>query len=126
MRFGEVNGLFSGFTLRAEKGSLTVLPLDFGRMDAVLDSVIRLMFAPEPEIPVTAEVSPEPEAPIAPATEAPPTELDFVEPVTLMLEALSGAQEKLCKFCDTSYPAKALYCPNCGAFETRKAAFGKK
>ena len=37
-----------------------------------------------------------------------------------------GAQEKLCKFCDTSYPAKALYCPNCGAFETRKAAFGKK
>ena len=37
-----------------------------------------------------------------------------------------GAQEKLCKFCDTSYPVKALYCPNCGAFETRKAAFGKK
>lgn len=90
------DGLFSGFTLRAEKGSLTVLPLDFGRMDAVLDSVIRLMFAPEPEIPVTAEVFPEPEAPIAPATEAPPAELDFVEPVTLMLEALSGAQEKLC------------------------------
>lgn len=37
-----------------------------------------------------------------------------------------GAQEKLCKFCDTSYPAKALYCPNCGAFETKKTAFGKK
>lgn len=37
-----------------------------------------------------------------------------------------GAQEKLCKFCDTSYPAKALYCPNCGAYETKKAAFGKK
>lgn len=37
-----------------------------------------------------------------------------------------GAQEKLCKFCDTSYPAKALYCPNCGAFETKKAAFGKR
>ena len=37
-----------------------------------------------------------------------------------------GPQEKLCKFCDTSYPAKALYCPNCGAFETKRASSGKK
>ncbi len=34
----------------------------------------------------------------------------------------AGAQEKCCKFCETTYPSKALYCPNCGAFETRKGA----
>lgn len=90
------DGLFSGFTLRAEKGSLTVLPLDFDRMDAELASLIRLMFAPEPEIPETAPVPVLPDLPMPVTTEAPPAELEFVEPVTQMLEALAGAQEKIC------------------------------
>ncbi len=90
------DGLFSGFSLRSENGSLTVLPLDFDRMDTVLASVIRLMFAPEPEIPATGEVPDLPELPLSAPAAEPPAELDFVEPVTQMLEALSGAQEKLC------------------------------
>lgn len=80
-------------------------------------------------------VAPEPAdaPPASTAQSAPQVRAD--SPVNKRLGAMAGlkiplinvgAQEKLCKFCETSYPAKALYCPNCGAFETKKAAFGRK
>ncbi|MBQ7547024.1 MAG: hypothetical protein IJT41_08670 [Clostridia bacterium] len=90
------DGLFSGFTVRASGGTLTVLPLDFDRMDAELASVIRLMFAPEEEAPAAVIVPELNETALPPLHEEMPTQPEFVEPVTQMLEALSGAQEKIC------------------------------
>lgn len=90
------DGLFSGFTTDAFGGSLTVLPLDFDRMDAELASVIRLMFAPEEEAPAAVPVPELNETALPPVHEEAPAEIDFIEPVTQMLEALAGAQEKIC------------------------------
>ena len=90
------DGLFSGFTVKASAGSLTVLPLDFDRMDAELASVIRLMFKPEEELPAVVEAPALNETAIPPLQEEPPAEIDFIEPVTQMLEALAGAGEKIC------------------------------
>ena len=94
------DGLFSGFTVRAFGGSLTVLALDFDRMDTELASFIRLMYEPEPEpVPEPEEIAPLPELTDGtpqPLPEAAPADNDFVEPVTQMLEALSDAEQKIC------------------------------
>lgn len=50
-----VDGLYSGFTTKVLNGRLTVLPLDFSRIDTILDSLIsdifekNLLEEPEPE-----------------------------------------------------------------------------
>ena len=75
------DGLFSGFTVRASGGTLTVLPLDFDRMDAELASVIRLMFAPEEEAPAAVIVPELNETALPPLHEEMPTQPEWKKSV---------------------------------------------
>ena len=84
------DGLFSGFTTAVQNGSLTVMPLDFDRIDDVLSSFVDLLFAPHDDA----------DAP-APAAAQPKLQLDedaeneLLSPVTRMVETLYSSEKHL-------------------------------
>ncbi len=80
------DGLFSGFTAAVQNGSLTLMPLDFGRIDAVLESFIELLFAPQ---------GASPEAPKAPPIIETQEDDALLAPVARMVETLLGSEKRL-------------------------------
>ena len=82
------DGLYSGFTAAVKNGSLTLMPLDFSRIDAVLESFVDLLFAPHDDEPA-------PQAdPLVPS-EASPQGSDLLSPVMRMVETLHGNDRRL-------------------------------
>ena len=75
------DGLFSGFTAEVFNGSLTLIPLDFSRVDAILDSLVSLLFESDEEEPAAEE------------NDAP--DMGFREPVTKMVYALMQLDKNL-------------------------------
>ena len=49
------DGLFSGFTSEVFNGSLTLIPLDFSRVDSILDSLVSLLFESDEGEPAPEE-----------------------------------------------------------------------
>ena len=84
------DGLFSGFTTAVQNGSLTMMPLDFSRIDAVLESFVELLFAPhdETEAPLPAVGEPPVPAPL-------PDNDDLLSPVVRMVETLKNSEKRL-------------------------------
>ena len=96
------DGLFSGFSVAVQNGSLTLMPLDFNRIDAVLKSFVDLLFAPQDdagdddERTVLMEPQPEPRLqPLTPAEPATGAQSELLSPVTRMVETLYGSEKRL-------------------------------
>ena len=81
------DGLFSGFTTAVQNGSLTLMPLDFSRIDDVLASFVDLLFAPHDDTVQTPVAQ-------APAEDA-DTDDDLLSPVVRMVETLQGSDRRL-------------------------------
>lgn len=75
------DGLFSGFTAEVFNGSITMLPLDFSRIDEVLQSLVSLLYEGE-EGEAVEEMGEE-------------QEMDFSEPVSKMVYALMQLDKNL-------------------------------
>lgn len=84
------DGLFSGYTAAVQNGSLTLMPLDFERIDAVLDSFIALLFAPQGAAPAAPAAAPQ--APVVMQAEA---DTELLAPVARMVETLRGSEKRL-------------------------------
>ena len=76
------DGLFSGFTLQIGEGRVTLLPLDFSRIDPTLDALIQNMIA-------------EPDEPTIAVTEEPAPTVDFATPARRVADALNNIGRRL-------------------------------
>ena len=83
------DGLFSGFTAAVQNGSLTLMPLDFSRIDAVLESFVDLLFAPHDDIPA----QPQQDMQLLVTDEA--GDSDLLSPVMRLVETLQGNERRL-------------------------------
>ena len=72
------DGLFSGFTVPSGAGAVTLLPLDFTRLDRVLEALIRSFSAPAQ--PAAADEAP---------TETPDAAVDFETPARRVISVLT-------------------------------------
>ena len=83
------DGLFSGFTAAVQNGSLTLMPLDFDRIDAVLKSFVNLLFAPQ------TDAQPEPNKPQPQLIAEDTPESELLSPVVRMVETLQNSDNRL-------------------------------
>ena len=84
------DGLFSGFTSAVQNGSLTVMPLDFDRIDDVLSSFVDLLFAPHDDADTPAPAAAQPTLQLDEEAEN-----ELLSPVTRMVETLYGSEKHL-------------------------------
>ena len=90
------DGLFSGFTAAVQNGSLSVMPLDFNRIDDVLESFVNLLFAPETDRETPVPVKENPQLQLQPENEPDAqTENELLSPVRRMVETLYGSDKRL-------------------------------
>ena len=78
------DGLYSGFTVQTSAGTVTLLPLDFSRVDAALESMIAALFAPE-EAQEEEVPQEDPQVPT----------VDFATPARKVVAALSHIDRRL-------------------------------
>ena len=83
------DGLFSGFTVPSGNGTVSLLPLDFSRLDQVLEALQRSFFAPEEPV-ASAETPAE-----APAEAPDTTTVDFATPARRVVASLSQSGSRL-------------------------------
>ena len=83
------DGLFSGFTAAVQNGSLTLMPLDFDRIDAVLNSFVELLFSPHEDATEPAA------APKTPAIIKTEEESELLAPVVRLVETLQRSERRL-------------------------------
>lgn len=83
------DGLFSGFTAAVQNGSLTLMPLDFERIDAVLESFVELLFSPHDDKETPAD------APKAPVIRKAEDERELLGPVVRLVETLQRGERRL-------------------------------
>ena len=84
------DGLFSGFTAAVQNGSLTLMPLDFDRIDDVLGSFVELLFSPHDNAAETPAAAPK--TPIVIKTEE---DSELLAPVARMVETLQSSERRL-------------------------------
>ena len=81
------DGLYSGFSVNVLNGRLTIIPLDFSRLDGILESYVNGCLDPKPAVPETdtgADGEPVQENPY-----------DFSEPVSKMIYSLIQLDRRL-------------------------------
>lgn len=85
------DGLYSGFTVNAFNGRLTLMPLDFGRLDSILASFAQRCLDPVPSDDPMTQTQDEGNS----AAGQPENPYDFSEPVSKMVYSLMQLDRKL-------------------------------